>query len=81
MVQNAKRLPIAECHSKVVKFCKFIELRNRVYQIPVWVIVPSELNLALIHSVSCKISLTFSRAVNPPAPQRHPILRIDRNDR
>ena len=81
IVQNAERLPIAGCHSKVVKFCKFIELRNRVYQIPVWVIVPSELNLALIHSVSCKISLTFSRAVNPPAPQRHPILRIDRNDR
>lgn len=25
MVQNAERLPIAECHSKVVKFCKFIE--------------------------------------------------------
>ena len=50
MVQNAERLPIAECHSKVAKFCKFIELRNGLYQIPVWVIVPSELNLALIHS-------------------------------
>ena len=83
MVQNAERLPIAECHSKVAKFCKFIELRNGVHQIPVWVIVPSKLNLALIHSVSCKISLTFSRAVNSPPPprQRHQILRIDRNDR
>ena len=84
MVQNAERLPIAECHSKVAKFCKFIELRNGLYQIPVWVIVPSELNLALIHSVSCQISLTFSRAVNSapsPPPQRHQKLRIDRNDR
>ena len=50
-VQNAERLPIAECHSKLVKF--LLELRNRVNQIPVWVIVPSELNLASIHSVSC----------------------------
>ena len=70
MVQNAERLPIAECHSKVAKFCKFIELRNGLYQIPVWVMGPSELNLALIPSVSFQISLPFSRAVNsaPPPP-------------